>query len=539
VNLRQVLIGDFAPGKPESPLQSEEEKNMKSRTWMWMTVVYLFAALAMSAGMAAQDNPSQDHKPKHHQYKLIDMGTFGGPASELTTNNGVGAGAKILSNGGTLTGSADTPVPDPYSPLCFNASCFVSHAFQWEDGVRTDLGALPGVNSAQGTGVNERGWIAGESQYGMTDPILGIGAGHAVLWRGGELTDLGTLGGYESFAVSVNDAGDVVGLSTVPGPIDPYSFLGQSVHGFFWRDGVMQDVGTLGGPDTFPGIAHSSRGVVAGGSFINSTPNSTTGVPTMDVFLWRDGHIRDLGTLGGTLCCQATLVVNNRLQIAGDSTLAGDTKSHPFLWDDGVMLDLGTLGGNNGFVNWINDAGEVVGYADLPGSQVHDGYLWRHGVMTDLGNLGRTSSGWAINSQHQIVGASRIDDTPGNARAFLWENGGPIVDLNTLIPANSSLLLVYAVNINDQGEIAGLGVPAGCQPADYLLCGRAYLLIPDGDCDSDCEGRIAASQNSAAPAQNVVTMKQGDESPINPVERLRSQMRHRYHLPGQTAAPRD
>jgi hypothetical protein len=36
-----------------------------------------------------------------------------------------------------------------------------------------------------------------------------------------------------------------------------------------------------------------------------------------------------------------------------------------------------------------------------------------------------------------------------------------------------------------------------------------------------------------------VTMKQGDESPINPVERLRSQMRHRYHLPGQTAAPRD
>ena len=36
---------------------------MKSRTWMWMTVVSLFAALAMPVCMAAQDNPSQDHKP--------------------------------------------------------------------------------------------------------------------------------------------------------------------------------------------------------------------------------------------------------------------------------------------------------------------------------------------------------------------------------------------------------------------------------------------------------------------------------------------
>ena len=35
---------------------------MKSRTWMWTTVLYLFAALAMPVCMAAQDNPSQDHK---------------------------------------------------------------------------------------------------------------------------------------------------------------------------------------------------------------------------------------------------------------------------------------------------------------------------------------------------------------------------------------------------------------------------------------------------------------------------------------------
>ena len=56
---------------------------MKPRTWMWMPVVYLFAVLAVPVGMAAQNNPSPDHKTKHQKYKLIDMGTFGGPTASI------------------------------------------------------------------------------------------------------------------------------------------------------------------------------------------------------------------------------------------------------------------------------------------------------------------------------------------------------------------------------------------------------------------------------------------------------------------------
>ena len=65
--------GDSAPGKRSITVrQSKEDSSMKSRTWMWTTVVYLFATLGMPVGTAAQDNPSQNHNPKHHQYKLID-----------------------------------------------------------------------------------------------------------------------------------------------------------------------------------------------------------------------------------------------------------------------------------------------------------------------------------------------------------------------------------------------------------------------------------------------------------------------------------
>jgi hypothetical protein len=52
---------------------------MKSRTWIWTTAVYLFAALATPVWTAAQDNQSQGQKHRHHQYTLIDLGTFGGP----------------------------------------------------------------------------------------------------------------------------------------------------------------------------------------------------------------------------------------------------------------------------------------------------------------------------------------------------------------------------------------------------------------------------------------------------------------------------
>src|SRR5580704_3489753 len=133
---------------------------MKFKKWTSVVAVSLLAVLAMPVWMAAQDSPSQDHKPKHRQYKLTDMGTFGGPNSAF-----VGVGAHSINNRGMATGGADTPTPDPNYPNCFG-DCFVQHTFLRRNGVPTDLGALPGVNSSGPNDINSSGVVAGISQNG-------------------------------------------------------------------------------------------------------------------------------------------------------------------------------------------------------------------------------------------------------------------------------------------------------------------------------------------------------------------------------------
>jgi len=168
---------------------------MKSRRLMWSTATILLGALAIPIQLAAQE---QQHKKGHHRYKLVDVGTFGGPASYF--QNGFDG---ILNNHGTAAGWADTSTQDPYPGFCFNPlNCFVSHAFAWQGGLLTDLGTLPGGSSSQAFWISRNGLIAGNSQNGEIDPLItGLPEIRAVLWKHGEIIDLGTLeGGHESLA---------------------------------------------------------------------------------------------------------------------------------------------------------------------------------------------------------------------------------------------------------------------------------------------------------------------------------------------------
>jgi probable HAF family extracellular repeat protein len=279
---------------------------MKSRIPTCIVAMTLFAALAIPVRLAAQ---AQDKE--HTRYKLIDLGTFGGPASYFP--NGFDG---FLNNHATAAGWADTSTPDPYPGFCFDPqNCFVSHAFAWQEGMLTDLGTLLGGSSSQAFWISRNGLIAGNSQNGEIDPLItGLPEIRAVIWKDGKIIDLGTLeGGHESLASAVNNRGQVVGAfnNTIP---DPFSLVGDGyqVRAFLWRDGAMEDLGTLGGPDAFAFFVNE-RGQVTGQSYTNSTPNPVTGIPTAAPFFWEDGKMVNVGTLGGSSVSPPLLTIEVQL----------------------------------------------------------------------------------------------------------------------------------------------------------------------------------------------------------------------------------
>jgi probable HAF family extracellular repeat protein len=413
---------------------------MKSRFLMCFAAITLFVALAIPVSLAAQEHPT-----RHHQYTVVDIGTFGGPASYINNQFSLGAPNQINSRG-TTVGASATSIPSPgdsNTSICEGLDGilpFVFHAFKWQDGAVTDLGTLPGTdNCSVATSINANGEIAGYGENGLIDPLIGIRQVRALVWENGEIIDLGTFGGNQSVLSNINNRGQVAGSATnaIPDPFSLYYQLGGLTTGtqtraFLWQNGRKQDLGTLGGPDA-EGFFVNERGQVIGDSYTNSTPNATTGLPTLDPFLWDRGTMIDLGTFGGTFGSAGLL--NNRGDVVGTSNLPGDQTSHIFLWRRGKLVDLftTTIGGSPITANQLNESGEIVGYADFP-NRPHHAYLWKNGVATDLGTLNGDcfSEAVALNSGGQVVGSSIACDFT-SSRSFLWENGS-MVDLNTLIP---------------------------------------------------------------------------------------------------------
>lgn len=487
---------------------------MKSRTLMCFAAITLFAVLAIPVQLAAQEDKNSK---KHHHYQLIDMGTFGGPQSRVDYQY-------PINNVGTVSGSADTSLPNPFygndNPFFF-PDPFIQHAFQFKDGVLTDLGSLPGGGTSLPNWINEKGDVAGNASNGVIDPLGGgWPESRAVLYKNGQVLDLGTLGGYESVAVAINSHGIVVGFAqnAIPDPI-----LGQQFRAFRWQDGVMQDLGTLGTGADASANTMNERGEIAGIAFTND-------VPVTDPFLWENGRMIDLGGLGGTASDSFEgPVMNARGQVVGESNLAGDVYFHPYLWTKpGPMQDLGTLGGNYGLATWVNDGGEVAGWATNAGDQASFAFFWTKGKMINLGTVDGDpcSAAWGLNERHQVVGIS--SDCTQNLHAFLWEKGS-IVDLNSLIPPGSGVQLNYATHINERGEITVFGAfPNGNS--------QGYLLIPCDENHSGIEGCDYSLVEASAVPPAAPAPHKGSRG-VPPA--VLWQRNNRFHFRSPLSGPRD
>jgi probable HAF family extracellular repeat protein len=102
------------------------------------------------------------------------------------------------------------------------------HAVRLHGRYIADLGAGP-FNRSNSYAINEAGWIIGWKFSPQQDQ-------RGVLWRGRGATDLGTLGGGSTEARSIDDRGQILGISQAA----------EGMHPFLWQRGKMTDLYDLG-----------------------------------------------------------------------------------------------------------------------------------------------------------------------------------------------------------------------------------------------------------------------------------------------------
>jgi probable HAF family extracellular repeat protein len=365
-----------------------------------------------------------------------------------------------------------------------------------------NLGNPLGGTSSAGNAMNNLGWAMG------TANLPGDTTQHAELWLPGLHLDLGTLGGPNSAVTFANHSnrGQIVGIAETS-DMDPFPetwscagafFPGATQHvclGFVWQNGSMTALPTLGGYNGFAASVNNLGQVVGWAETAVHDPTcAPPQVLQFEAVIWGPGkgEIQQLPGLGDDPDTAAT-AINDHRQVVGISGICQNavgalSAKHAVLWQDGRAIDLGNIGGHG----WntptsINNQGQVVGFANQSGDLINGqlalnfhAFLWtEERGMRDLGTLSgdAISEALGINESGQVVGVS-YGAGFSHPRAFLWQDGA-MMDLNSLIPAGSTLTLEVAGDINDRGEITGTAFDSSTKTSP------AFLAIPREDSTQD------------------------------------------------------
>ena len=312
-------------------------------------------------------------------YDVTNLGNLGGTSPDVWSNI-----AWSINGSGEAVGSSRT-------------ASGADHAYLYNGSTMIDLGTLGGKNS-EADFINDSGLVLGNAD------ITGNGATPCF-----SLRRLGHDRSRHSRwkrqpAFSINAAGQIFGWSQLPG--------NAAGHAFIYSGSTMKDIGTLGGANSAAGDINAS-GLAVGWADI-------TGNTERHAYLYNGSTMTDLLTLGGTY--SAAWAINASGQCVGTSTIARNTAEHGVLFNGSKLIDLGTLGGSYCSANDINDSGQIVGESFIANSETIHACIYNGSKMIDLNGLIDPHSGWilqsatSINNAGQIVGSG---DYQGQSCSFL------------------------------------------------------------------------------------------------------------------------
>ncbi|MBX9393655.1 hypothetical protein K4749_08635 [Streptomyces sp. TRM72054] len=313
-----------------------------------------------------------------------------------------------------------------------------------------DIGSLAGTGTqSEATDLNDRGDIVGATA------VPGSRATHAFLMNprvhGGRLTDITPSEPRSSRAEGVNRSGTVVGTLGAPGS-------GQRLEPFVWRARTGLDVLPLPpGADGAQAVDINDKGTV----LVVGTNAAGVGLP-VGSFLWDPASrtYTALPTLDPSADGPVSLArtLDERGGVAGGVvTEVGEQRWHhtAVVWEPGTLTPRQLSGGPDSFATDRNENGLIVGWQISAPGGASTAVYWPSADADPVALPGRVA--YEVNDRGQIVG---IRDFPTSSAfpftAVMWEPGrGRTTDLG------DKNLGSYVLAVNSSGRSAGFAVAAG------------------------------------------------------------------------------